>query len=385
MENKEVIKIYDVIIVGAGPAGCACALSLKDSNLKVALLDKKSFPRDKVCGDAIPGRAIKTLKSISTSFYNDLKAFEHKCKTTKTRVTYNNQFLDFNWVGEAYTCARLDFDNFLFSLVKENTATDIYLNCNLTNLAIESNKTSIKEKNAAVTLEAKIIIGADGAQSVLAKQLAQRTIDRNHHVGSVRAYYENVSDTESNTTEVYFDKKFLPSYLWVFPLPGNKANVGFGMLSSKIAKRKLNIKNTFYEFIERSPELAIKFKDAKQIGELEGFGLPLGSRRVKISGDNFMLVGDAASLIDPISGDGIGNAMLSGKLAAEQVVRSFKSNDFTTKHHEEYDRTLFKTIGNELKLRFKAQQFISGMPFVLDLIFWVTKSRTLKNLIQKNI
>lgn len=385
MENEKEVKKYDVIIAGAGPAGCACALTLKDSGLKVALFDKKTFPRDKVCGDAIPGRAIKTLRNISPEFADQFKAFENKYSTQKTRVSYNKQFLDFNWVGEAYTCARVDFDNFLFTLVKENTATDIYLDSNLSNLVIEENKVLIKDKNTATSFETKIIIGADGAQSVLARQLANRTIDRNHHVGSVRAYYKNVSNTKSNTTEIYFEKKYLPSYLWVFPLPGNKTNVGFGMLSSKIAKRKLNLKKTFYEFIAHNPELSSRFKDAEQIGELEGFGLPLGSRRVKISGDNFILVGDAASLIDPISGDGIGNAMFSGKVAAEQVIKCFENSDFTAKHIEQYDNNLFKAIGKELKLRFKAQQIISGMPFVLDTIFMASKSKLLKNLIQKNL
>ena len=68
MENEQEVKKYDVIIAGAGPAGCACALTLKDSGLKVALFDKQTFTRDKVCGDAIQGRAVKTFRHISTEF-----------------------------------------------------------------------------------------------------------------------------------------------------------------------------------------------------------------------------------------------------------------------------------------------------------------------------
>ena len=73
-------------------------------------------------------------------------------------------------------------------------------------------------------------------------------------MGLLRANYSNVADLDETVTEIYFDKRFLPSYLWVFPLPGNKANVGFGMLSGEIAKRKVNLKKTFYEFIERYPQ-----------------------------------------------------------------------------------------------------------------------------------
>ncbi len=82
MKNQTVLRKYDVIIVGAGPAGCACALTLRDTDLKVALFDKKSFPRDKVCGDAIPGRAIKTLKDISPDFAAAFQKFAKKCRTS---------------------------------------------------------------------------------------------------------------------------------------------------------------------------------------------------------------------------------------------------------------------------------------------------------------
>ena len=376
--------IYDVIIVGAGPAGCACALSLRNAGLKVALFDKKSFPRDKICGDAIPGRAIKTLQNISPEFAEEFRKFHNKYKTIKTRVSYKQQFLEFNWVGEAYTCARIEFDNFLFSLVKYKTSTDIFVNKSIESVLVKGNKVVITDKEKK-TFESKIIIGADGAQSIIAKQLANRTIDRNHHVGSVRAYYKNVSNTISNTTEIYFNKKFLPSYLWVFPLPDNKANVGFGMLSSTISKKKVNIKNTFYEFIKQDAELTERFKNAEQTSDLEGFGLPLGSRRVKISGDNFLICGDAASLIDPASGDGIGNAMLSGKLAAEQIIKSFGKDDFSEKHHKNYDKYLFKVIGKELKQHYKAQRFGSKMPFLLDVLFGVAKNKLIQKWIQKKL
>ena len=383
MQNNPQLKIYDVIIVGAGPSGCTTALALKDAGLKVALFDKKSFPRDKVCGDAIPGRAIKTLRSISPEFTEAFKAVDLGYKNTRTKMVYNKKSLSFNWVAEAYTCARIDFDNFLYELVKVHTDTEVFLNSSLSNINIQQNKVSVTEENSGVVYEAKIIIGADGAQSVIAKQLAKRTIDRDHHVASVRAYYHNVSDTVSNTTEVFYDKRFPAGYLWVFPLPGNKSNVGFGMLSSTIAAKKINIRQTFYQFIEQNEALALRFNEASQTGKLEGYGLPLGSKRVQISGDHFILVGDAASLIDPLSGDGIGNAMLSGQLAAAQVMRSFTNNDFTARHHLQYDDSLFMAIGKELNIRYRAQKIIAKMPFILDFIFWATKSKMAKRIIQK--
>ena len=380
-ENK--IKQYDVAIIGAGPAGCSCALALRNAGLKVVLLDKAAFPRDKVCGDAIPGRAVKTLKSINPDFENAFKQFPNKCETRKTSLFYKGRSVTFHWVREAYTCTRMEFDNFLFSLVKSYTNTDVHTSTIPETFTANDNGFSISIKNLETVIDTKLLIAADGAHSLVAKQLTNKTLDRNHHVGSVRGYFTNVTDTDYHVTEIYFDKQFLPSYLWVFPLPGNTANVGFGMLSSEIARKKINIKNTFYSFIENNPQLKLKFKGAIQQGDLEGFGLPLGSKIGILSGCRFMLAGDAASLIDPISGDGIGNAMLSGKLAAEQAIRCFKTNNFTASYMKEYDSNLLQAIGKELKTHYSAQRTLSQMPFLLDIIFLACKNKTLKGIIQK--
>ncbi|MCW3122567.1 MAG: geranylgeranyl reductase [Flavipsychrobacter sp.] len=385
MPQPDNAPVYDIVIIGAGPAGCACALALKDAGLRVAILDKQNFPRDKVCGDAIPGRAIKTLRNIDPAYEASFRQFSKKFATKKTSLFYKGQAITFNWVGEAYTCARMDFDNFLFSLVKENTGTEIFTDTTPGTLIISNDHVTIPVKNSDRTITAKMIIGADGAQSAVAKQLTNRTVDRDHYVGSVRAYYENVADLNNDTTDIYFDKRFLPSYLWVFPLPGNMANVGFGMLSSEIAKRKINIKKAFYEFIEQTPELKLKFKDAVLYGDLEGFGLPLGSKIGVLSGARYMLTGDAASLIDPISGDGIGNAMLSGRLAALQAIQCFQQNNFTAPFMQGYDSALTGALGKELKARYRAQRILSKVPALLDVVFFAGKNKILKKVIQKGL
>jgi flavin-dependent dehydrogenase len=163
------------------------------------------------------------------------------------------------------------------------------------------------------------------------------------------------------------------------------ANVGFGMLSSEIAKRKINLKKTFYEFIERTPELKMRFSDSVQTGDLEGFGLPLGSKKNMISGDHFMLTGDAASLIDPISGDGIGNAMISGKLAAEQAIRCLEDRIFTAGAMKLYETELNASIGDELRTHYNAQRMLSKMPILLDLVFLACKNPTLKEVIRRKL
>ena len=98
-----------------------------------------------------------------------------------------------------------------------------------------------------------------------------------------------------------------------------------------------------------------------------------------------MITGDAASLIDPISGDGIGNAMLSGKLAAEQVIRCFTEKNFTQPFMKQYDRELLQILGKELKTHYRAQRLLSKMPTLLDLVFLACRNRILKNIIHKKL
>ncbi len=375
-------NMFDVTIIGAGPAGCATALALQDSGLRVALIDKHIFPRDKVCGDAIPGRAITCLKEIYPSFSQELALLDKKLVTKSTACFYNNKTVEFNWVQEAYTSTRMDFDNFLFSIVKTKTQVEIFEGIEIGDITKSENGFYVHARNSKIVFATIMIIGADGINGITAKKLAGYQIDRKHHVASVRAYYKNIDDVKETRTEIYFDKKYLPGYFWIFPLKDNISNVGFGMLSEDVAQKKINIKKSFYDFIERSPALKEKFKPAEQEGKLMGCGLPLGSKWVSMSGDNFILTGDAASLIDPASGSGIGNAVLSGKLAAEQVLKCFAEKNFSANFIKAYDKKLYKMIGAELKRNGFALKYLSRIPFFINLGFSLGKSNFLKKFVK---
>jgi geranylgeranyl reductase family protein len=367
---------YDVIIIGAGPAGCACAMALKHSGLRVAIMDKHQFPRDKVCGDAIPGRAIKFLHEIDPAFAERLAAFTDKLPTRSTVCYYNNRKLDFTWSLEAYTATRECFDNFLFSYIKNCTGIRTTEGAAVIDIVRNAGGFTVTTKDGHY--QCTMLIGADGINGVTAKKLTARQIDRKHHVAGVRAYYRGVSGIDETCTEVYFDKKYLPGYFWVFPIKGGIVNAGMGILSDAVVQKKMNVKNAFYDFIERSPVLREKFRNAQLLGALQGCGLPMGSRWVDMCGDHFILVGDAASLIDPVSGDGIGNAVLSGKLAAEQVVQCFTTGNFSEAFVNNYARCMYKAAGADMSRKAKALKTLARMPFLFELAFIAGQSRIIK-------
>ena len=373
---------FDIAIIGGGPAGCACALALKNSGLSVALFDKSIFPRDKVCGDAIPGRAIKVLKSISPDYAKKFSAFPHQLHTRTTEVHFENQVMEIEWVLDAYTCTRYEFDNFLLQLVLEETKTLVLQDEAINEISPKDQLFQLKSSKNN-TYRAKLIIGADGVQGVTAPLLGRKQVDREYTAISVRAYYENVTELAPDRTYIYLHRDFLPTYLWAFPLPGHKANVGIGMNALEAKKRKMNLRNIFYEMVDKQTTVAGVLRGTKQTTPLEGYSIPLGSDRRKISGNGILLTGDAASLADPLSGDGIGNAMLSGKQAALQALRCFEQNNFSDSFIGQYDDAVFKAIGKELRLHHLIQKFVTLLPQVIPLAFSIYGNDWCKKIIRK--
>lgn len=381
MTDNNTDKTFDVIIVGAGPAGCTAALALKESGLKVALFDKENFPRDKVCGDAIPAVAVKTLNKISPELPAALGKHEQLLLTRYTEIKYGRRILQLQWKIAAYTCPRFHFDNMLLEFVRTYTNTAIYLEAGVRNIERTDNGYRVTDKNGN-TYAAELLVGADGAQGIVARKLADYTVDREHHIASVRAYYRDVEGVATDKTEMYMSRDFLPGYFWIFPVAGGMANVGFGMVSKDVADKKINLKAAFYEFIEATPELKHRFKNAEQAGKLEGYSLPAGSRRIVMSGDNFLLCGDAASLIDPITGEGIGNAVLSGYLAAQQIERCFNSAVFSASFMKQYEDEVWASLGSELKLHARGQRLFRRMPGLLNVAFALCRWEPVRKLVQ---
>ena len=374
---------YDIAIIGGGPAGTTCALALKNSGLKVVLLEKATFPRDKVCGDAIPGLAVKTLRQISPQYAEKLAALPEKHLTKRTRFWLNDKRkVELSWVNPAYTCKRIDFDQQLFEWTKAEQGIEVYENCNVQHLAYEADGVTIQCANQ-LTFHVKMVVGADGAQSIVNKQLTDFKVDLQHYGGAIRAYYLQVEGLETDCTEVYISKKHLPGYFWLFPLPNQQANAGFGMLSEHISKHRINLKEAFYRFIEASPMLQDKLKNSTLDGKIVGFGLPFGSKQVQVSGAHFLLLGDAASLVDPVTGEGIGNAVYSGKLAAEHLLECFKQQRFDAIFNESYKQKLYAYFGTEFRQRTFLQRSFTKFPWLLDVGMVLGNTPIVKDYLKK--
>jgi len=291
-------------------------------------------------------------------------------------VAPNNRILDVPFKVEdaindnlpaGFVSKRINFDNFLVEQVKENPLIDLIEGRTINHFeATENNAKIIDDEDTQYISE--LVIFANGAYSKFSKNLAGIKMEKKHYIAGIRSYFKGVEDTHRNNyIELHFLNKFLPGYFWIFPLPNGEANVGLGMRSDKISKHKINLKKELYHLIEHHPDLKERFKNAKEIDPPKGFGLPLGSKRRRISGERFMLVGDAASLIDPFTGEGIGNAMASGMYAAQHAQKCLEENRFTTKFMLGYDQYTYGKIGSELKLSTLMQDLLN-FPWLFSLI-----------------
>jgi geranylgeranyl reductase family protein len=357
----------DVLIIGAGPAGSAAALFLAKQGIASVIVDKEKFPRDKICGDALSGKVVEVLKKLDSQLISDLKVDKSFLGSWGVNfIAPSGEVLRIPFrtkkeqlAAPGFISRRMDFDNWLIDKIKSNSAIQLYEETEIRNYQREGN-VIVAESEKGKIFKAKVVIACDGAYSSFAKDMAGIRTEAAHNCFGLRAYYKGVKGLDTqNFIELHFLKEVLPGYFWIFPLPDGYANVGIGMRSDKMHRKGVNLKRSLQTILENTEVIRERFATAERIGDIKQFGLPLGSKKRELSGDNYMLCGDAAQLIDPFTGEGIGNAMLSGIFAARQVERCLAEKNFTGAFMKQYDEELYKRLWSELLLSYRLQQLVN--------------------------
>jgi geranylgeranyl reductase family protein len=373
----------DVVIIGAGPGGAAAALFLAKAGVACTLVDKAVFPRDKVCGDALSGKVVEVLHKLDPSLVEEIAVEPQHLgswgvvfvapNTNALRVPFKRQYDTAREKAPGYIARRTDFDNLLVRKCKASPLIEVVEGLGLTAFTRTDGRWELRDEAGTLRYQARIVLVADGAHSRFAREVHGVQLEPKHHCAGIRAYYKGVTGMDGdNFIELHFLKDFLPGYFWIFPLPGGYANVGVGMRTDKVSARKLNLKTELPRILAAYPQLKERFANATLEGPVRGYGLPLGSKRRKISGDGYLLIGDAASLIDPFTGEGIGNALYSGHFAAEQAVRALAADDVSAQFMAAYDKAVYARLWNELKLSHRMQQLVR-FPWLFNLV--VNKAR----------
>jgi menaquinone-9 beta-reductase len=368
----------DVLIVGAGPGGSAAALTLAKHGIPAVLVDKAVFPRDKVCGDALSGKVMRALERLDPTLPDLLRNDARQLPSWGVTFTAPNgrslrvPFTRTTGTGQApgAIMPRYDFDTFLFDHAQRAPGIITLQGATAKRFprTAEGWEVEVIDSNGPRTVHCRLVIAADGANSSFARHVAGLPMEPEHHCAGVRAYYSGVSGMdEQGFIELIFLRELLPGYLWIFPLPDGRANVGLGMRSDVVKKRRMDLKAELARLITAHPALKERFAHAAIHGSIQGLGLPLGSKRHPLSGDGYLLVGDAAHLIDPFTGEGISHAMISGMHAADVAAEALRAHDLSRQRLGLHDQRVWQRLGKELATSTTLQR-LAQRPWLFDLV-----------------
>ena len=322
----------DVVVVGAGPGGSAAAWQLASAGLDVLLLEKTAFPREKVCGDGLTPRAVKSLVTMGV----DISAANGFLPNRGLRILGGGRTLELPWPELAtypdygLVRPRKDFDELLARQAQKagarlhelTTVTGPVLDAAGRVVGVTA---KLGPERSQATFRAPVVIAADGVSARLALALGIPQRDDRPMGVAVRRYYESPrhdDDMLESWLELRDDAgNLLPGYGWVFGVGDGTSNVGLGILNTTKAWQDTDYKALLARWTGSMPE-EWQFDQAHATGPVRGGALPMGFSRTPHYTRGVLLVGDAGGAVNPFNGEGIAYAMESGLLAAQVAAQA---------------------------------------------------------------
>lgn len=366
---------WDVIVVGAGPAGATAATDLAQRGYDVLLLDRQKFPRDKTCGDAVPGGAIRIMHRLGMAEKIDAAVQRGEFYPIKKLliVSPRGVSIETNLVDsdvDSYVAPRLYFDAVIQSQAVEAGAD--FRVAQVTEPIMEEGKVvgvRGRENGGSAEWRARLVIGADGATSVVARGLRPTEHPDLHSAVALRAYIEDIEELP-HEVEFYLYKEILPGYAWIFPTGDGRANVGLGMRLDKFRRVKGNLKGMLQHFLSL-PAIKQRLKRGGQLTGIKTWQLTFGSLKdTPRVFDGALLIGDAGAFINPLTGGGIHNSLLSAVIAAEVIDQALQAGDVSRARLQSYARLCDATLWEGMHRSFLIQRWLLRFPFLVDVLAW---------------
>jgi menaquinone-9 beta-reductase len=349
----------DVLVVGAGPAGTAAAIELGRGGSHVVVVDKAVFPRDKCCGDGLTTLALRELEHLgldpsTVTGWHDVSAAWLRSpsgREVELPLPTEGKF--------AAVAPRRELDDALVRLTRA-AGIDVRDGSAFSGLSTATDSTTGDAIDLDIdgvgTVRAHYVIAADGMWSPVRKALG---VNQPGYLGewhAFRQYVNDVSGPAADRLYVWFEADLLPGYAWSFPLPGNRANVGFGVLRER-SRRVGEMKDLWIDLLQRPHIVAALGPGFELEDRHTAWPIPARVDDVTLSHGRTMFVGDAAAATDVMTGEGIGQALLTGRLAAEAILAAGTADpaaaraayESAVRHHLFADHTMSRVLGRVLR------------------------------------
>jgi menaquinone-9 beta-reductase len=330
----------DVVVVGAGPAGIATALTLKAHGVDdVLVVDKATFPRDKTCGDGLTTLALRELERLGlrpgdvASWTDVSRTFIHAPSGHIVTLPFDTRHGTF-----ASVTRRLDLDAALVDLARAR-GVEVVEGARLEGAAADHDGVELDIERLG-RVGARWVVGADGMWSPLRRALGLAEPGYRGEWHAFRQYFRDVGPG-ARDLHVWFEPELLPGYAWSFPLPEGRANVGFGIVRGAHLDGKA-LARLWPDLLERPAIRRVLGARAEPEASHTAWPIPASIDRATLHHGRALFVGDAARACDLMTGEGIGQALLTGRLAAESiaatgVARSGAGERYARAVHHELD------------------------------------------------
>ncbi|WP_108719133.1 geranylgeranyl reductase family protein [Miniimonas sp. S16] len=366
----------DVVVVGAGPGGAATAHYLAQRGLEVVLLEKATFPRDKVCGDGLTPRAVAELISMGVP----TRESDGWIRNRGLRVIGGGHTIELPWPdletvpGYGLVRARADLDETLArhaaasgaKLLEGHAVTGAVRSddgrvVGVTAKRVDGNGRATGE--APVTFRAPYVVDAGGVSARLATSVGREKRNDRPLGVAVRTYFRTPrhdDDMMESHLELWDGKRgesaLLPGYGWIFALGNGLANVGLGSVSSNAKATTISYKDIFARWMANVPE-EWGFTPENQVGPIRSAALPMAFNRQPLYADGLLLVGDSGGMVSPFNGEGIAYAMQAGRYAADVLAQALARPDAASRERAmlAYPRLMKAELGGYYAL---GKQFV---------------------------
>ena len=325
-----------MLVIGGGPAGSAAAITATRAGRSVTVVDKAAFPRDKCCGDGLTTLALRELAPLGL----------------QPSMVPSWQTVDAAWLRSpsgrevclpmpdgiyAATTPRRELDAALLQLARDAGAT-VREGCAVTGMRRHHDRVEVETSDGPIT--ARWVVAADGMWSPTRKLLG---LGGDGYLGewhAFRQYAHGVTGTAKERLYVWFEPDLLPGYAWSFPLPDGRVNIGYGVVRD--GDRHGKEMKALWDDLWQRPHIAEALgRDVVFEGRATAWPIPAAVDESVLAAGRVLFVGDAARATDVMTGEGIGQALLTGRLAAEAIARGGSADDVAARYRRAVRHELF--------------------------------------------